>query len=105
MGTVYDWLRDENFVAALEEQKAHEISACLNDLRRASREGNVTAAIYKLKILDPEQYDDQRYRDKKKNEHDLDMLEAKKKEIEEVFENLPQIIYREVDGSSDSKPE
>jgi len=93
---IYEWLKEPNFLLALEEQKVMEISSAIRDLREASKKGNVTAAIYRLKLLDPESYDDQMVRDRARQKHDFELQKIKNEGLEKAFEKLTPLAFAEL---------
>lgn len=94
--SIYRWLKDEKFLAAIDAVKYEIIIECLANIRSIARSKNLTASIYLLKILDHERFDDQFLRQKAEREHETQMLKQRLAGLEEQVAQLPQIIYTEI---------
>lgn len=93
--SIYRWLKDEQFLAALDAVKYEIIIECLANIRSIARSKNLTASIYLLKILNHERFDDQFLRQKAEREHELQVLKQRMSGLEEQVQQLPSIVFTE----------
>lgn len=94
--TIYKWLARPEFVTHIETEKAIAIVELLRALRRNALErGDTTAAIYRLKVIDAEMFDDKIKHLKVKHEMDKELLALKKDQVEAALAALPALVFRE----------
>lgn len=94
--TIYAWLDNPTFAAAVDEVSGEVVTEALQCLRNAARKMNVLAAIYLLKIHSPDRFDDQFVRDEAKRAHDLEVLKLKLEHGDPDEQRpMPTFVYRE----------
>lgn len=94
--TIYDWLALPAFLDHVETEKAITIVELLRALRRNALErGDTTAAIYRLKVIDAEMFDDKIKHLRTKHEMDKELLALKKDQVEAALAALPALVFRE----------
>lgn len=94
--TLYRWLDRPEFVTHIETEKAIAIVELLRALRRNALEfRDTTAAIYRLKVIDAEMFDDKIKHLRTKHEMDKELLALKKDQVEAALAALPALVFRE----------
>ena len=88
--TIYEWLKDEKLVQAVEEAKAELCAMAMNGLRELVKEKNFGACAFLLERLQPEQYSQQH----KRMEHERYMFELEETIKSKLVDNQtpPTII-------------
>lgn len=94
--TVYRWLEEPSFLAAIEEVTAQLITECFEGYRLAIRKGDGRSIEALLAQLDPE-LDRQLQRQKLAQEHEEKMLKLKLEagQDPDADQELPDIVFRE----------
>lgn len=80
--TLWNWLAKPEFLAAIFEMTSRMELKCITNLEESAAKGNPTAAIYLLKVLDPERYDDSLRKE-------LILLKAKAAQLQSMLEQYP----------------
>ncbi len=94
--TIHEWLARPEFTEHVETEKAITIVELLRALRRNALErGDTTAAIYRLKVIDAEMFDDKIKHLRTKHEMDKELLALKKDQVEAALAALPALVFRE----------
>ena len=94
--TIHRWLARPEFVTHIETEKAIAIVELLRALRRNALErADTTAAIYRLKVIDADMFDDKIKHLRVKHEMDKELLALKKDQVEAALAALPALVFRE----------
>lgn len=88
--TIYEWLKDEKLIQAIDEAKAELCAMAMNGLRELVKEKNFGACAFLLERLQPEQFSQQH----KRMEHERYMFELEEKIKADLVDNQtpPTII-------------
>lgn len=95
--TIYEWLKDEKLVQAVEEARAELCAMAMNGLRELVKEKNFGACAFLLERLQPEQFSQQH----KRMAHEKELIELEEANKYKTVEYTPPTIIIESVMSKD----